>query len=69
MANTECEQACRSAYTQSVQSVARLSDTLFENIVLAKDDESKKAQAKTYFNNGMKIAEEVRKTCLAQCGS
>jgi len=66
MANTECEQVCRSAYAQTV---ARLNDTLFENFILAGSDESKKEQAKTYFNNGMKIAEEVKKICLTQCGS
>lgn len=65
MANSECKQACEAAYNQNL---ARLNSTLFENLVLAGNDPAQKTQAQVHFSNGMKLAQEARDICLAQCG-
>jgi CDP-glycerol glycerophosphotransferase (TagB/SpsB family) len=50
MANSECQQACQAAYSQTI---ARLNATLLENLILAENDAGKKSQAQAYFNRGV----------------
>ncbi len=65
MANSECKQACLSAYEQTI---ARLNATLFENLILAENNQAKINQAQAHFRNGMKLAQQAKDICQAQCG-
>ncbi len=64
MADTDCTQACRAAFSASV---GKLCANLLDQLSAAATDEERQ-KSRERFAAGMKLAKEVRDLCLRECG-